>query len=90
MNVVVPYTIRLRIGFLDFAVDFSISRWISGFHGGFLDFTVDFWISRWISGFHVGFPDFTLDFRISQWISVIAYEISGVADPSVETLGKVT
>ena len=32
-------------GFLDFKVDFWISKWISGFQSGFLDFKVDFWIS---------------------------------------------
>ena len=42
-------------GFLDFKVDFWISKWISGFQIGFLDFRVDFWIS--------------LDFWISDWIS---------------------
>ena len=42
-------------GFLDFKVDFWISKWISGFQSGFLDFKVDFWIS---SGFW-----------ISKWIS---------------------
>ena len=38
-------------GFLDFKVDFWISKWISGFQ-------VDFWISKWISGFQSGFLDF--------------------------------
>ena len=44
-------------GFLDFKVDFWISKWISGFQSGFLDFKVDFsrdfWISKRISGFHL-------------------------------------
>ena len=31
-------------GFLDFKVDFRISKWISGFQSGFLDFKVDFWV----------------------------------------------
>ena len=60
-----------RGGFLDFVLDFRISRWISGFLvgfpdfvriSGFPDFAVDFWISRWISGFQIGFLDFV-------WIS---------------------
>ena len=49
-------------GFLDFKVDFWISKWISGFQSGFLDFKVgfldfkvDFWISKWISTFQSGF-----------------------------------
>ena len=29
-------------GFLDFKVDFWISKWISGFQSGFLDFKADF------------------------------------------------
>ena len=45
-------------GFLDFKVDFWISKWISGFQSGFLDFKVDFWISS-------GFLDFKADFWIS-------------------------
>ena len=49
-------------GFLDFVLDFRISRWISGFLVGFLDFVR-------ISGFLAGFPDFALDFWISSWIS---------------------
>ena len=52
-----------RVGFLDFALDFWISRWISGFHVGFLDFVwisrflkvLDFWISLWISDFWLDF-----------------------------------
>ena len=44
-------------GFLDFKVDFWISKWISGFQSGFLDFKVDFWISS-------GFQDFKVDFWI--------------------------
>ena len=35
-------------GFLDFKVDFWISKWISGFQSGFLDFKVDFWISLFL------------------------------------------
>ena len=31
-------------GFLDFKVDFWISKWISEFQSGFLDFNVDFCI----------------------------------------------
>ena len=31
-------------GFLDFKVDFWISKWISGFQSEFLDFKVDFYI----------------------------------------------
>ena len=42
-------------GFLDFKMDFWISKWISGFQSGFLDFKVDFWISKWISGFQADF-----------------------------------
>ena len=42
-----------------------------------MDFAVDFWISR-------GFLDFMVDFWISRWISLIVYEISGVAGPSVK------
>ena len=38
-------------GFLDFKVDFWISKWISGFQSGFLDF-------KRISGFQSGFLDF--------------------------------
>ena len=49
-------------GFLDFKVDFWISKWISGFH-------MDFWISKWISGFQSGFQDFKVDFWISKRIS---------------------
>ena len=56
------YTSLNGYGFLDFALDFWISRWISGFRVGFLDFTLDFWIS-------FGFLDFLLDFWISLWIS---------------------
>ena len=62
-------------GFLDFKVDFWISKWISGFQSGFLDFKVDFRISKWISGFQSGisgfqsrFLDFKVDFYISKWI----------------------
>ena len=42
-------------GFLDFKMDFWISKWISGFQSGFLDF-------KWISGFQNGFLDFRVDF----------------------------
>ena len=56
-------------GFLDFKVDFWISKWISGFQVGFLDFRLDFRISEWISGFQSGFLDFKVDFWISEWIS---------------------
>ena len=63
-------------GFLDFKVDFWISKWISGFQSGFLDFKVDFsrdfWISseflerfldfKRISGFQSGFLDFQSGF----------------------------
>ena len=59
------YEISKSSGFLDFVLDFRISRWISGFLVGFLDFQ-DFRISRWISGFRVGFLDFKLDFWISS------------------------
>ena len=45
-------------GFLDFKMDFWISKWISGFQSGFLDFKVDFWISS-------EFLDFKADFWIS-------------------------
>ena len=57
-----------QFGFLDFKVDFWISKWISGFQSGFLDF-------KWISGFQSGFLDFKrisgfqsgfLDFAISE------------------------
>ena len=50
-------------GFLDFKVDFWISKWISGFQSGFLDFKVDFWISKRISGFQSGFLEGFLDFK---------------------------
>ena len=58
-------------GFLDFKVDFWISKWISGFQSGFLDFKADFWISKWISrgisGFYGGplgpFQLYTADFE---------------------------
>ena len=53
-------------GFLDFKVDFWISKWISGFQSGFLDFKADFWISKWISR---GISGFQADFWISKWIS---------------------
>ena len=43
-------------GFLDFKVDFWISKWISGFK-------VDFWISKRISGFQSGFLEGFLDFK---------------------------
>ena len=56
------YEISKSSGFLDFVLDFRISRWISGFLVGFLDFVR-------ISGFLAGFPDFALDFWISSWIS---------------------
>ena len=57
-------------GFLDFKVDFWISKWISGFQSGFLDFKADFWISKRISGFQSGFLERFLDFkRISREIS---------------------
>ena len=61
-------------GFLDFKVDFWISKWISGFQCGFLDFWISEWISgfRWISGFQIGFLP-------------TVYEISFVADPSLST-----
>ena len=49
-------------GFLDFKMDFWISKWISGFQSGFLDF-------KWISGFQNGFLDFKMYFWISEWIS---------------------
>ena len=54
-------------GFLDFKVDFWITKWISGFQSGFLDFKVDFWISKWISAFQSGFLDFKADsgFRLN-------------------------
>ena len=58
-------------GFLDFKVDFWISKWISGFQSGFLDFKVDFSRDLWISS---EFLDFKADFWISKWIS---REISG-------------
>ena len=45
----------LQNGFLDFKVDFWVSKWISGFQCGFLDFEVNFWISKWISGFQADF-----------------------------------
>ena len=74
------YEISKSSGFLDFVLDFRISRWISGFLVGFLDFVrisgflagfpdfaLDFWISSWISGFQVRFLDFALDFWISRW-----------------------
>ena len=69
------FEIQWISGFLDFKVDFWISKWISGFQSGFLDFKVDFWISKWISGFQSGFLDFKrisgfqsgfLDFAISE------------------------
>ena len=50
-------------GFLDFEVDFWISKWISGFQSGFLDFKVDFWISKRISVFQSGFLEGFLDFK---------------------------
>ena len=67
-----------RVGFLDFALDFWISRWISGFHVGFLDFV-------WISRFLVGFLDFALDFGFLVGFLPTVYEISGVSDPSAVT-----
>ena len=42
-------------GFLDFGVDFRISKWISAF----LDFRLNFWISNWISA--DGVRDFSRD-----------------------------
>ena len=72
---------RFQNGFLDFKVDFWISKWISGFQSGFLDFRVDFWISDWISGFHSGFLDFSLDFWISIGFLPTVYEISFMMDP---------
>ena len=60
-------------GFLDFKVDFWISKWISGFQSGFLDFKADFWISKWISREISGFQaTFWISKRISglsKWIS---------------------
>ena len=56
-------------GFLDFKVDFWISKRISGFQSRFLDFKADFWISKWISGFQSGFLDFKVDFSRDFWIS---------------------
>ena len=53
-------------GFLDFKVDFWISKWISGFQSGFLDFKADFWISKWISR---GISGFQANFWISKRIS---------------------
>ena len=49
-------------GFLDFKVDFWISKWISGFQSGFLDFKVDFSRDFWI------LSEF-LDFKADFWIS---------------------
>ena len=57
---------RFHNGFLDFKVDFWISKWISGFQSGFLDFKVDFSRDFWISS---EFLDFEADFWISKWIS---------------------
>ena len=54
---------RFQNGFLDFKVDFWISKWISGFQSGFLDFKVDFWISKRISRFQSGFLEGFLDFK---------------------------
>ena len=53
-------------GFLDFKVDFWISKWISGFQSGFLDFKVDFSRDFWISS---EFLDFKVDFSRDFWIS---------------------
>ena len=53
-------------GFLDFKVDFWISKWISGFQSGFLDFKADFCISKWISR---GISGFQANFWISKRIS---------------------
>ena len=53
-------------GFMDFKVDFWISKWISGFQSGFLDFKADFWISKWISR---GISGFQANFWISKRIS---------------------
>ena len=69
------YEISKSSGFLDFVLDFRISRWISRFLVGFLDFVrisgflagfPDFALDFWISGFQVGFLDFKLDFWISR------------------------
>ena len=62
-------------GFLDFKVDFWISKWISGFQGGFLDFKADFWISSEFLDFKV---DFSRDFWISsEFLDFKAAQISG-------------
>ena len=47
-------------GFLDFKVDFWISKWISRVISGF---QVNFWISKRISGFQSGFLEGFLDFK---------------------------
>ena len=53
-------------GFLDFKVDFWISKRISGFQSGFLEGFLDF---KRISGFQSGFLDFKVDFSRDFWIS---------------------
>ena len=53
-------------GFLDFKVDFWISKRISGFQSGFLERFLDF---KRISGFQSGFLDFKVDFSRDFWIS---------------------
>ena len=57
-------------GFLDFKVDFWISKWISGFQSGFLDFKVDFSRDFWVSS---EFLDFKADFWISFEPLLIRY-----------------
>ena len=52
-------------GFLDFKVDFWISKRISGFQSGFLEGFLDF---KRISGFQSGFLDFKVDFSRDFWI----------------------